>query len=125
MDRMSANQVGRKQVGQRDKSNCNADPTKPSPTNPEHRGEHSPFEFIDQKWPGLILSCDVLDTGCYRKGVAWARQLCASEADPKGAGSWRTTIHVAGLQVGLVCVCVCVCVCDLFIYLLAMWHGGS
>ena len=23
-----------------------------------------------------------------------------------------------------VCVCVCVCVCDLFIYLLAMWHGG-
>ena len=57
-----------------------------------------------------LASCDVLDTGCYRKGVAWARQLCASEADPKGAGSWRTTIHVAGLQVGLVCVCVCVCV---------------
>ena len=67
MDRMSANQVGRKQVGQRDESNCNADPTKPPPTNPEHWSEHSPFESIDQKWPGLILSCDALDTGCCRK----------------------------------------------------------
>ena len=36
--------------------------------------------------------------------MAWARQLCASGADPKGAGSWQTTIHVAGLQVVLVCV---------------------
>lgn len=89
VDRMSANQMGRKQFGQRDKSNYDADSTKPPATSQEHRSERSPFESCVER-NGLTLFPHVMHWMQAAPERAWpGRGRCVtSEADPKGAGSW-------------------------------------